>query len=71
MNWPLFSSFYHCINCRHRRTYGYRLGNRANEIAHIRIVIAVGFILCLPIIGISAKIQCITGDEEGYGTYYC
>jgi hypothetical protein len=38
-----------------------------NEIAHIRIVIAVGFLLCLPISWyFSKKLGSITGNEEGY-----
>lgn len=69
MNWPLFSVvFTIALTVVIGVLMITALVTGFNEIAHIRIVIVTGFLLCLPISWyFSKKLGNITGDEEGYG----
>ena len=70
MNWPLFSVVFTIaltVVIGVLMTAALVLGFR--EIAQIRIVIAVGFLLCVPISWYFAKkLGSITGNEEGYSS---
>ncbi len=68
MNWPLFSVvFTIALTVVIGVLMIAALVTGFNQIAHIQIVIAVGFIICLPISWYFArKLGSITGNEEGY-----
>ena len=69
MNWPLFSVvFTIALTVVTGVLMVAALVTGFNEIVHIRIVIAAGLLLSLPISWyFSKKLGSITGNEEGYG----
>lgn len=68
MNWPLFSVvFTIALTVVIGVLMIAALVTGFNQIIHIQIVIAIGFMMCLPISWyFSRKLGSITGNEEGY-----
>lgn len=68
MNWSLFSVIFTIASTVVIGVFMVTaLISGFNQIAHIQLTIALGFIFCLPVSWyFTNKIGNITGDEEGY-----